>query len=665
MAVSPELRAERREELPAGASVPPAKDPALTVRSLALSVFLTVLAGAWIRQAEIVVLATQISESVPAIPGLAALVLVLPLNALARLASRRGLLRIRPLSRGEVIVIFLFVTVASTMMSVGVQRFLISLITAPFYFTRAGIPSVREHLPVWLTVQDPEAIRRLYERAPDGRVPWGLWWKPALIWTGFFLLFWWTLYCMMALFYRAWAEEERLSFPLAALPLEMTGEGGARSFFRNPLMWTGFGLAAFYNGVNIVHALYPSFPAFGKLYDFSPAFPDAPWNAVAPLQFHFRPELIGLGYLVSTEVSLTVWLSFVAMKLAAVFGVAQGYPPGQLPYMQEQGIGAYLLLAVVLVWLGRRHLRSAWRAAISGRQRAGAEGIRYRWAFLGFFGGFAALWAFTTAAGMAAWVALAYLVIVFAVALVYGRLRGEAGVPLVWLFPYFQQKKVLLYTLGSHPFLASGRETLPVWAMFTFLSRGYFPSVTGYQIEAMEQARRTGASAGRIALALVLAVGVGLAVGWYVHLTPYYEHGAQHLRDGIWGTWITLPEYQAAAQYETTPALPDRPRTLATGVGALVALGLSWLRLRFAGFPLHPLGYAMTCSFGNMIWGSFLVVWLLKSLALRYGGMAFYRRSVPLFLGFALGHFAVAGIFWGLLGAWVGDAVRGYPVFFG
>ena len=29
------------------------------------------------------------------------------------------------------------------------------------------------------------------------------------------------------------------------------------------------------------------------------------------------------------------------------------------------------------------------------------------------------------------------------------RLRGEAGVPLVWLFPYNQQKNWLLYTFGS------------------------------------------------------------------------------------------------------------------------------------------------------------------------------------------------------------------------
>lgn len=648
---------------PSAAGTGAAPEPGLTGRALGLAVALTLLAGLWIRQAEIVVLSTQISESIPAIPGLAALVLLLPINGVLKWLARR-LPRVRPLSRGELLVVFLFVVVSSTVMGVGVQRFLISLLTAPFYFSSGAIPAVREYLPAWATVQDLETIRRLYERAPDGQVPWEVWAPVGALWLGFFLALWCALYSLMALFYRAWAEEERLTFPLVFLPLEMTG-GGERPFFRNPLMWGGFGVSALYNLVNILHALQPSFPAFGKELNFAPAFPDAPWNALVPLSFHFRPEMIGLGYLVSTEISLTVWLGYLAMKLAAVAGASAGYPPGQLPYAQEQGIGGYVMLAVVLTWLSRRHLLRAWRRAVSGRDAPGPEGIRYRWAFLGVGVGFTAVWGFMTAAGMAGWVALAYLALVVAVALVYGRLRGEAGVPLVWLFPFYQQKNVLLYTFGSSPFLASGQATLPVWALFTFLARGYFPAFTGYQIESMELARRARIRPERVALALLLALVVGWAVGWYNHLTPYYAHGAQQLRGGIWGEWISRPEYQAAATYPLTPRLPDEPRIWATGVGAASTLLLSLLRLRFATFPLHPLGYAIACSYGALAWGPFFVVWLLKALALRYGGMAFYRRTIPFFLGLALGHFAVAGIFWGLLGAWTGEAVQGYPVFFG
>lgn len=649
---------------PAHPTASPPQHPGLTGRSLLLAVVLTVLAGLWIRQAEIVVLATQISESVPAIPGLAALVLLLALNALLRRASRR-LTWIRPLSRAELLVIFLFVTLSSTVVGVGVERFLFALLGTPFYFTAGGIARVRPYLPTWVVTHDTEIIRQLYEGSPNGQVPWHYWWGPGLVWLGFFLALWCALYCLMALFYRSWAEEERLSFPLTFLPLEMTGESGLGQFFRNPLMWSGFAIAAVYNLVNIVHALNPSFPAFGKAIEFSPAFPDPPWSAVVPLTFHIRPEMVGLGYLVSTEISLTVWISYVGMKLAAVAGEAAGYPAGQLPYPQEQGMGAYLVLAALAVWLARRQLLRAARAAFSRGQQVGPEGITARWAWIGLIAGFAAVGAFTTIAGMAAWVGFVYLALVFAVALVYARLRAEAGVPLIWLFPYYMQKKALLYSFGSHPFLASGQATLPVWALFTFLARGYFPEMSGYQVEGMELARRTGIRPRRVAFAVLLAIAVGFAVGWYNHLAPYYQYGAQQLRGGIWGTWIAVPEYQAAAHYPTTPLLPEPPKVWATGVGAVVALALSVLRLRFAGFPLHALGYAMICSYGDLIWGPFLLVWLLKTMALRWGGMAFYRKTIPLMLGLALGHFAVAGILWGLTGAWFGDATQGYPVFFG
>ncbi|HLK57351.1 MAG TPA: DUF6785 family protein [Chthonomonadaceae bacterium] len=632
----------------------------LTARSLLIAVLLTILAGLWVRQSEIVTLATQVTESIPAIPGLAALVLVVAVNAVLR--RIRG---VKAFTRAEILVIFLFVTLSSTMMGVGVMQFLFALMGTPFYMDQDTLAKLHPLLPRALMPHDLVAIKHLYERSPDGSVPWHLWWGPMLLWLGFFLALWGTLYCMMALFYRAWAEEERLSFPQVFIPLEMTGgESGVTPFFRNKLMWSGFALAAVYNLINIAHALNPSIPAIGKEIDFFPTAPAPPWSELAPLKFAIRPEMIGLGYLVSTEISLTVWVSYFAQKLVAVMGVSMGVTPGTLPYAQEQGIGAYLTLAVMLIWLSRLYLRRIWRQAWSGREEIGPEGIRYRWAFCGLAVGFLAVWSFMTLAGMAHWVALIYLLLVLAVALVYGRLRAEAGVPLVWLFPYYMQKKVLLYTFGTHPFQAASPTTMPTWALFTFLARGYYPAVTGYQVESMELTRRAQINPRRVLFAICLAIALGFLVGWFNHIVPYYQRGAQNLR-GIWGEWIAEPEYDQAVSAISTNTPPQEPKIYATVIGAFVVFALWTLRLRFAGFLLHPMGYVMTCSYGSLIWGPFLVVWLLKSLALRYGGMKFYRTTVPFFLGLALGHFAIAGILWGLTGAWTGSAVQGYPVFFG
>jgi hypothetical protein len=457
----------------------------------------------------------------------------------------------------------------------------------------------------------------------------------------------------MGLFFRAWAEDERLAFPLVALPLGMTDESGG--FWRSGVMWAGFGVAAAYNGVNILHAFYPSFPAIGKEVNVGQFLTSPPWDAAQPLSLHLRPELLGLGYLVSTEISLTVWLSSLLMKAASVAAAARGYEPRGL-YQLEQGMGAYLALAGVLTWAARRRLAAAWNGTDPAARRL----------LVGFAAGVAALWAFLTLAGVAGRVSLAYLLVVLAVALVYGRVRAQTGVPMAWLFPYHLQKQVFFYTFGSQPFPAlGGPTTIVTWTLFAVVAKGFFPTLSAYQVEGMEIARRERVRPRHVTAAVLLAVVVGLALAWYHHLVPYYKFGALHLRGDIWGYWAADYEAQTAAQYLRGPVPPDVNRVWATGGGGFVVVALSLLRARSASFPIHPLGYAMSACFGDVLWFSFFAVWLLKTLALRYGGMRFYKRTAPFFLGLALGHFAVAGIFWGLVGAVSGEAVRGYEVFFG
>lgn len=632
----------------------------VTARSLIVGIFLSLLAGVWVRQSEIAVLATQITESVPAIPGLAALAVMLLLNGVLRRIPG-----VRIFTRGEVLVVFLFVTVSSTIMGIGIMQFLFALMTVPFYYSSEGIPEVRDLLPKWLMPHDMVAIRHLYERSLDGSVPWGIWWKPGLLWLTFFFALWWTMFCMMSLFYRAWAEDEKLAFPLVFLPMEVTGsETSAIPFFKNRLMWCGFGIAAAYNFVNILHAFYPSIPAIGKSVSFTDQLHDLPWSAISPFDFNFRPELIGLGYLVSTNISLTVWLSHILIKLGSVFAAKQGYEPHGL-YNQEQGIGAYLVLAVMLVWQARRHIRMAWRSAISGHKSDGKDGLSHRSIFFGLCCGFLYVCWFATRAGMAWWLAAEYMGVVLAVALVYGRIRGQTGVPLVWLFPFGMPKSLFLYAMGSQSLIASGATTMPVWVLFSFLSRGYFTSVVGYQVESMEIARRAKLDLRRIVLALTLALVTGFVIGWVIHLLSYYQLGALHREDGIWGTSQAVQQYSLSTSMVTQHLQPDLQRIWATVGGGFIVILMSMLHLGFTGFPLHPLGYAMACSYGDLLWGSFFLVWVFKSLALRYGGMRFYRQTIPFFLGFALGHFAVSGIFWGLVGGVSGDVVKGYSVFFG
>jgi len=630
---------------------------------LVLAVVLTWLAGYWVRQAEIIALACQITEAVPSIPGLGALLLLVIVNPLLRRVSRRF-----QLSTGEIVVVYLFVTVATTMFGCGIVRFLLAALSAPFYYSTPATPiaELTPNLAPWVTPSDPTVHRWLYESSPSGAVPWHVWMMPIISWTGFFVLFGGTLMCLMLLFSENWIEHERLVFPLVRLPVEIFSEGAAVSFFRKPATWIGMGLATGLNIINMVRGVWFGGPSGGMRVDLGKQLVDYPWRALRPLVANLRPELIGLGYLVSTELSFSIWFFYAFEKMQALGFSMAGYRLSGLPFAQEQGIGAYLVMAVVLLWKGRGALARAWQGWVASEGSGGGRPT-HRWALLGLVVGIGGLMIFLVAAGMKPWLAAAYLTVLIFVSLVYARIRAETGVPLVWAFPYGQQHKVLWNFLGQKPIVGLGPDyrSPTMFALLAILSRGYFPTVSGYEIEGLRLGEQTGVDWAQVATTVLLAITFGAAVGMVFHLQPYNHFGAVGLRGGIWGASIAKQEYLNVLHGIQYPTPPDLPRVAATtGGGILVAL-LSAARARWFGFPLHPVGYAVACAYGSLLWAPFLIVWIAKTVLLRYGGSKSYLRALPGFLGFALGHFISAGLIWGSLASALGGPFLRWGIWFG
>jgi len=638
----------------------------ITVRAVAIALVLTWLSGYWVRQSEIIALACQGTEAVPSIPGVGALVLLLIANVV--LSRTR---RIRALSIPELITIFLFVTVATTMMGCGIGRFLIGCVSAPFYYTSPAAPleELAQFIPSWLAPSDPQIHKWLYESSPTGHVPWDAWRIPMIVWTGFFLIFGGTLFSLMILFSEPWVEEERLVFPLVRLPLQIVDpEYSEVPFFRSKATWIGIGLAFALNAVNIVRGVFFGGPSGGLRVDLGTALTGAPWNALRPFTADLRPELIGLGYLISTELSFSIWFFHLFNKIQGVIMSASGYRLPGAPFGQEQGIGAYMVLGVILFWKARHSFALAWRAWFDPTpDRHGRPLNTYKWALLGAVAGFIGLIIFGSAAGMNIWLTLVYFTVLVMVSVVYGRLRAETGVPLVWAFPYGLAHKAIRYFVNSRSWVGIGPNfrSPTVFTLLILLSRGYFPSVSGYGIESLTLGEGGGVRKSSTFWLLMGAVAVGALSSFYFHFVPYYEEGAVGLRGGIWGATTAQAEYAGLWRAIQLPTPPDTPRIVATlGGGALIAF-LSIMRVRFFGWPFHPLGYAMSCSYGQLIWGPFFIVWVIKSILLRYGGHQAYLAALPGFLGFALGHFLVAGALWGSLGAALGGVFLRYGVWFG
>jgi hypothetical protein len=189
-----------------------------------------------------------------------------------------------------------------------------------------------------------------------------------------------------------------------------------------------------------------------------------------------------------------------------------------------------------------------------------------------------------------------------------------------------------------------------------------------YQVEATKIAEEAKIKQRAMAWWLVVAVVVGLAGAYVIHLQAYYTHGANILEGGTtqggYRTRLAIQEFEQLASFERTHVEPDRPRTVAAGVGLLVTAALIALRTFFLRFPLHPLGFAMVTAYGGPLWGPFFIVWVLKTLILRIGGMGMYRRLIPFFLGIVVGHFFTAGLVWGWVSL-INEMYRRYVVHFG
>jgi hypothetical protein len=168
-------------------------------------------------------------------------------------------------------------------------------------------------------------------------------------------------------------------------------------------------------------------------------------------------------------------------------------------------------------------------------------------------------------------------------------------------------------------------------------------------LESQQMAHLRGLDARKMfALLLFSTVFATLSTFWA------YEHQAYKMGASakfLVGTHFGQEGYDRMAAWTNglQDARPNGTAIAAIGVGVLTTLGLLALRLRFFGFPLHPIGYAVASAWAiAIVWLPLFIAWLVKGLVIRYGGLRVYRFLLPFFLGLILGD-CVMGCTWGLL----------------
>lgn len=595
------------------------------------------------------------------------LALLLVVNPLLNLLSARA-----GFSRNEVLTVYITCLFSTLVPGRGAENFFVPNVLSSFYFANANnqwLQFLQPYLKPWIT--PAIASNGAYNASPvEGwyvgggqAIPWGTWLLPLIAWSALILTVQ-TMHACLAVMLRAqWAEREALAFPLLRLPLEMT-EGvddpncRVGSFFRNPMVWCGVGLAVFIEMMNGLHLYFPDVPAVPLSLNTQQFFTEAPWNQLGPTQMQVFPVIVGISFLLTSEVSFSLWFFHLFSKMQLVGAYMMGYPPAGLDspfwtrgwakgFIGYQQVGAILAYAALLMWIGREHWKHLAKRAI-GRERATEtevrEALSYPVAFWGFFGALTFILIWTVAAGVSLPIALLLWAFYLAISLALTRLVAEAG--LLFVQTGWMPVGPLAFLVGAGPGKLIDAATAAPAAM---ISSSLMLDMRGFLLPSFLQGfklahdRRIPA---RPLLGLVAAcILVSFVIGLITILRLGYTVGGLQL--ATW--WATAAGSQPALHavgfakgLETNYAV----NWFWVAVGAAATWGMMAARSRFAWFPLHPLGLIMCVPFAmHAMWLSIFLGWLSKTIILRFGGTDSYRKTIPFFLGLALGDIMMV-VFW-------------------
>ncbi|MCS7252760.1 MAG: DUF6785 family protein [Armatimonadota bacterium] len=584
--------------------------------------------------------------------------LVLLNSALARIkASWR-------LRQCELILIYAVLASTTVIASSGGMHFLVPALTAPVYYA-SPVNNWEElfwsYIPTWFAPQDREAIRMFYIGGTS--VPIVHWLLPMAVWSAFTIAIMLFTLSLCILFKRQWIERERLTFPTVVLPVELTKPGFEA--LRNRSLWLGFIMAFVLGSWNTLSMNYPSLPMIdvrGTRLDVGRYLTDRPWNAIGSMPMTFYPFIIGIGYLLSLEVTFSCWLFYFITKLEAVFceaiGISQLGRGGisRYPYIAHQGAGAFLAIALLSVWIGRTYLAQVLQT-ILGKSGTAQERKSLIIALAMLISSFSFLIFFARAAGMRATVGALLFALSFTYMLSATRLRAEAGN--AWLFgPHADPYTLVTTTLGTN---ALTPRELTIMAYFRNIASFDLRCLPmPHQMDALKMSGMINLNQTKLLWGIIIGTLICVPTAFYGALSVWYNLGAAGKAD-VWRVYMGREPFTMLESFLRQPVLPDIRETIAVAIGFMVTCMLTFARAHLLSIPTHPFGYAVAnTATMHKVWLPFMISWAFKGVLLRYFGTTAYRRALPFFLGLILGDFAHGGL-WTLVGCFVPN-MRVYPM---
>ncbi|HPD14335.1 MAG TPA: hypothetical protein PLE19_05265 [Planctomycetota bacterium] len=517
-----------------------------------------------------------------------------------------------------------------------------------------------------------------------GYIPYRQWLTPLAYWGSIVMAMFLALLGLGVIFRKQWSENERFSFPMVVLPrmlLEEREDGGRtiRPIWRRGAFRAGIVVALAFCLLQGLNYYIPGMPNPTVEVDLAQYFSSPEMkafvNGFSGAQFKVILLFTAIAFFVDLDMLLSIVLFFWLSKVPYYFGELFGWknfkgPMDNFPFPHEQHIGAFLSLALVVLWTSRRHLVSVGRRilGIGGGVDDSGEGMSYRAAAALVVGAFVFFGVWGAMTGLGAGSALLFFGFLVVCGLSASRIRTECGAPATYFTPYFPY--LIFFLLGG--LFTFGTPTM----LLTFVAGGFmavaqFLLFAPTQVEMLHLAETQKASPRGVRWALIVGALGGLLIGGYVMLVWAYGKGSDnipYMKDWATGqNWYFTALRNATAEADAEVVAADKrgetpkPRyptgpLIGVGVGTTITLLLAFLRTHFVGFWLHPIGYILANSyFCYMCWGSLFAAWVIKWVGLKIGGPRAVRENMTPFFGGIFVGCVVGMLFWDAV-ALVGQA---------
>ncbi len=573
---------------------------------------------------------------------------LLIITPILRLISKRF-----ALSRKELLVIYVMMVAAGTISSRGVVGFMMPHM-ASVHFNATPENEWRnlfhQYLPSWIAPPAKESL--MFAEGEDLSVPWRAWALPIAFWSFFLLILFFVMLCINTVLTRQWMHHERLSFPLVTIPLELTDTSEPSSYFpdifRKRVFWLGVSIPLFLQGINTIRIFFPMIPAMPlrNLTIWNQPF-SRPWCGLGRWEWNFTFWLIGVAFIVPTDISLSCWVFHFITRFENIIAVAwKGHtgPPSVyspvFPALFYQGMGALFGLFLIAIWTGRAHWILVLKSVLKGGTISQES---HRFFVIAGLIGFILLCGWCVAAGMSAVTAFTFMSLFLVIAFVLARVRVETGLGII-MSPLIISET--LYTFrGTSAFRPEEITAIASlrWSYFAKGTMGVMPC----QLEGFKLADVLKMDKKRLGIAMYIGIFTALFLSIYLTLTLFYQKGFMELpigNESYIGSQVFWA-YQNLAVHLANPSSTSVSGVTAIMTGLAVCLSLAALRFRFLWWHLHPVGYMAANSWGmHVYWSPFFMGWLAKSVMLRYGGLKYYRKALPVFIGLIMGDMISGGI---------------------